>query len=211
MSFSANSAQRSNEKSSPTSVEKAIDGTSSSAPFERGGDGAGVGDVVAEVRAEVDAGDDEIGPVVPHQLEDGQVDAIGRRAVDDVFVLAELQHPQRTVQRERMRRRALLAIGRDDDDLDAVDAPAGVRQLAEPFAVDAVVVGDEDAGHGARMVAHWLCGAMVHSGADRCSMTHGPATEECPSECQPSVRQSRDVSKRSRSAAAPARTASSSI
>ena len=36
--------------------------------FERGGDGAGVGDVVAEVRSEIDAGDDEGGTVVAQQL-----------------------------------------------------------------------------------------------------------------------------------------------
>src|SRR6266513_1827417 len=52
---------------------------------------------------------------------------------------------QRPVQRERMRGRALLAVGRDDDDL------AGRRQrlgeLAQALGVDAVVVGDEDAGH----------------------------------------------------------------
>ena len=62
-----------------------------------------------------------------------------------------------------MRRRALLAVGRDDRDLDAVDAQAGIRQFAEPFAVDAVVVGDEDADHAPRMVAQlsvWVWDAV---------------------------------------------------
>src|SRR5205823_1318991 len=88
--------------------------------FEGGGDGAGVGDVVAEVWSEIDAGDDEGGAVVAHQLENGEIHAIGRRAVDDVFVVAKLEHPQRTVQRERMRGRTLLAVRRDDGDFDAV-------------------------------------------------------------------------------------------
>src|SRR4051794_32147575 len=121
--------------------------------FERGGDGAGVGDVIAEVRSEVDAGDDEGGTVVTHELEHGQVHAVGGRAVDDVFVFAELEHPQRTVQSQRMRRRALLAVRRDDRDLDATDAQTGVRQFSEPFAIDAVVIRDEDADHAPRMVA----------------------------------------------------------
>ena len=53
-----------------------------------------------------------------------------------------------------MRRRALLPVRRDDGDLDTVDAQAGIRQFSEPFAVDAVVVGDEDADHAPGMVAH---------------------------------------------------------
>ena len=44
-----------------------------------------------------------------------------------------------------MRGRALLAVGRHDDDL--AERREGLGQLANSFAVDAVVVGDEDAGH----------------------------------------------------------------
>src|ERR1043165_163902 len=113
--------------------------------FERGGDRAGVGDVVAEVRAEVDAGDDEVGAVLLHQLQDRQVHAVRRRAVDDPLVLFELQEAQRTVERERVRGRALLAVGRDDDDVAGRLQRRG--ELAQAFAVDAVVVGEEDAGH----------------------------------------------------------------
>ena len=49
--------------------------------FERARHRARIGDVVAEIPSLVDAGDDEIGQAVEH-LRDGDVDAVGRRAVD---------------------------------------------------------------------------------------------------------------------------------
>ena len=44
--------------------------------LERRGDGAGVGDVVAEVRAVVDARDDEVGAEVGDQPESGKPHAV---------------------------------------------------------------------------------------------------------------------------------------
>ena len=113
--------------------------------LERGGDRARVRHVIAEVRAEIDAGDDEIGPGILHQLEDGQVHAVGRRTVDDPLVGLDLQQPERPVQRQRVRSGALLAVGRDDDDI--AHLAAGRRQLAQTFAVNPVVVGDQNARH----------------------------------------------------------------
>ena len=117
-------------------------------PFERGGDRAGVRDVVAEVGAEVDAGDDDVGALVVEKLEHAEVHAVGGRAVDDPLVGFELQQAQWAVERQRVRGRALLAIRRDDDHL--AERRECLGQFADAFAVDAVVVGDEDADHWAR-------------------------------------------------------------
>ena len=76
---------------------------------------------------------------------DGEVDAVGRRAVDDPLVVFELEESQRTVERQRVRSGALLAVGRDDDDF--ADGAKRVRELADAFAVDAVVIRDEDSRH----------------------------------------------------------------
>ena len=52
--------------------------------LQRGGDGARVGDVVAEVGAVVDAGDDHVGLEVLDQAERGEPHAVHRRAVAGV-------------------------------------------------------------------------------------------------------------------------------
>ena len=66
--------------------------------FERAGDGPGIGHVVADVQSLVDAGDDDVRRAV-EDLVDGDVDAVGWRAVDGVNPRANLLEPQRPAQR----------------------------------------------------------------------------------------------------------------
>ena len=81
--------------------------------FERAGDGPRIGDVVAEVPSLVDAGDDEIGQAV-EDVRDGDVDAVGRRAVDGEDAIVDRLEPQRPPQRQRVADRARLGRRRDD-------------------------------------------------------------------------------------------------
>ena len=104
-----------------------------------------VGDVVAEVGAVVDAGDDQVGGPVLEQVEHPEVDAVGGGAVDAVAVLPQLLEAERTVEGERVAAGALLAVGGDHHHL-----PHRRQRLGEkpdPLGEDAVVVGDQDPGH----------------------------------------------------------------
>ena len=108
-----------------------------------GADGAGVGDVVAEVRALVDAGHHQRRPLPRRMPLMRQVDAVGRRAVDRVAV-------------GRRPRRCAAAGAGVSAWLTALCSRSGattttraerlqrVGQRAEPVGVDAVVVGDQD-------------------------------------------------------------------
>ncbi len=57
-------------------------GVAKVATLDRGGDRAGVEDIVSEVGTGIDAGDDQIG-LAPQESRQSQVDAVGRRSVDD--------------------------------------------------------------------------------------------------------------------------------
>ena len=88
-------------------------------------DRAGVGDVVAQVRAVVDAGDDQVGLEAVDQPERRQPHAVDRRPVarvaDRAVVERHLGHPQRAPERDRARRRRLVGVGRDHRELDVVE------------------------------------------------------------------------------------------
>ena len=64
------------------------------------------------------------------------------RPVHDPGPLVLLPHAQRTVHRERVRRRALLAVGGHDVRLEP-GGPRGALEHREAVTVDAVVVRDE--------------------------------------------------------------------
>src|SRR4051794_23283197 len=85
--------------------------------LERGRHGARVGDVVAQVRAVVDAGDDQLGRP-SHEAERGQSHAVDRRAVgreaDRAVVELDLLDYERTPRRYRARRGALVRVRRDN-------------------------------------------------------------------------------------------------
>ncbi|MEZ4436924.1 MAG: hypothetical protein R3F65_31390 [bacterium] len=114
-------------------------------PEERGlhraSDGARVGDVVGEVGAAVDAADDEVGRA-RQQVVHGEVDAVGRAAVDCPAQRAAGQRAERAAEADHARDARLFAVGRDDGDL--TDRGERLGERADALCVEAVVVGDQD-------------------------------------------------------------------
>ena len=85
--------------------ETAIAGDAEDDALQRGGDGARVGDVVAEVGAVVDAGDDQVGGEAVDQPQRGEAHAVDGRAVgrvaDGAVAEVDLLHPQRAARGDR--------------------------------------------------------------------------------------------------------------
>ena len=127
---------------------------------------ARVGDVVAEVRAVVDAGRDEVEPVA-EVAEERDAHRIGRRAVDRVGERAVAEGPladaQRAHQRLLVADRTLVRVRRDDRDV--ADRVERVLEREQPARLDPVVVGDEDARPAAPVVER--LGAPCAAPADR--------------------------------------------
>ena len=110
--------------------------------FHRGGDGARIDHVVAEVRGVVDAGNDDVGLLLQHPG-DGDVDAVGRRAVDAPGVFVVANHADRHVQGQRIAGAGAVAVGRDHQHLVAGLAQASGED-ADAGGVDAIIVADQD-------------------------------------------------------------------
>ena len=155
---SSKSNARPRRKSSSRAVdccETAIPGRLEQQRLERRRDGAGVGDVVAEVEPVVDAGDDELRLEVldqPELREPHAVDgrAVGREAVRAVVEVDPLD-PQRPARRDRARGRGAVAVRRDDGQLDPRHVEQRAPQRLEALGLDPVVVRQEDP-HRPRMV-----------------------------------------------------------
>jgi hypothetical protein len=116
------------------------------------GDGAGVGDVVAEVGAVVDPRDDEVGLKAVDQAEGREAHAVHRRPIgrvaDAAVAEGHLLHPQRAPGGDRARRRRAVGVGRDDRQLDVGDLEQRTPQRLQPVGLDPVVVGQQHAQHG---------------------------------------------------------------
>ena len=112
------------------------------------GDRAGIVDVLAEVGAGVDAGDDQ-GRSLLEQQRERHHHAVGRGAVDAEAALALALVAQRAAQRNAPTGGALLH--QRGDCADPSDRRQGAFQRADPWRVDPVIVGDQDerigAGH----------------------------------------------------------------
>ena len=104
-------------------------------------DGPRVKHVLAHVGAVVDPGEHEI-RLLRHEGIEREQHAVGRRPVHLVGAVAAACRPQRPVQRQRMRGRALLAIGSDDGHLPQL--ARGRRQETEAARQDSVIVADQD-------------------------------------------------------------------
>ena len=93
-------------------------------PLQGRGDGPRVGDVVAEVGAVVDPGDDQVGAVAD-QAELGEADAVDRGAVGRVAAVAvvelDLLDAERRAGRDAAGGGAAVGVGGDHVELDAVD------------------------------------------------------------------------------------------
>ena len=83
------------------------------------------------------------------QSGDGEMDAIGRSAVDEQEAVGRAPHGQRAIERQRVRRAAAVALRRDDGDL-GVRRELG-REAFESGREVAVVIGKENA-HGKRRI-----------------------------------------------------------
>jgi hypothetical protein len=116
-------------------------------PLERGRDGAGVGDVVAQVRAVVDAGHDQLGLEVD-QAEGREAHAVDRRAVggEAAGSVAELDllDPERVVRRDAARGGRAVRVGRNHGQLDPGHLEEGAPQRVQADGADPVVVGEQD-------------------------------------------------------------------
>ena len=65
--------------------------------FHRGGNRSGIKYVIAHVGAGVDAGDDHVGVFI-EQTGNGQMDAVGRCAVDEIKTILGHVHAHRSLQ-----------------------------------------------------------------------------------------------------------------
>ena len=85
--------------------------------FERGGHGARIGDVVAQVHTQIDARDDDVGPAI-EQPQRGHAHAVDRSAVGGVgegaVGQAPLPPPQRRVHGDAAGRARPVLVGRHD-------------------------------------------------------------------------------------------------
>ncbi len=103
-----------------------------------GGDGAGIGNVVAHVAADVDPGDYKVRTPV-EQTVNAKVNAIGRRSVDGVMTGGHLGGPQGAVQGQGMTGGAAFPVGSYDHDVAERSQVFGQSRQARRK--DAIVVG----------------------------------------------------------------------
>ncbi len=119
-------------------------GDSEDPRLHRGRDRAGVGDVIAEIAAVIDAGEDELRSTLEAARHSShrQEHAIGRSSVDREARVVELPQAKRATHGQRMARAALLSIRRHDLHLAEV-AHRGV-QREQAFGLDPIVIGQQD-------------------------------------------------------------------
>src|SRR5207302_2489467 len=89
----------------------------------------------------IDPGDDEVRKAL-EDLRDGDVDAVGWRAVDGEHAVADRIETQRMTQRQRVADRARLLHGCDDGDV--AERFERFRQRDDALGSVAVVIGHED-------------------------------------------------------------------
>ena len=129
--------------------ETAIAGMPEHDALERRGDRAGVGDVVAQVRAVVDAGDDQLGLEVLDQAELRR-SARSRPACRRSRSRSSRRRSRSPATHSGRRVVIIRAIaerlpsGRDHEQLDARHRRERAAQRQQPLGVDAVVVGEQN-------------------------------------------------------------------
>ena len=102
---------------------------------------------------------------VVEQAGDGEVHAVGRRAVDEQEAVGRAAHRQRPVERQRIRRAAAVALRRDHGDLGQRRQRRG--EMLDARGEVAVVVGEEDAHRGSgrrRRKAVPAAGSIITAG-----------------------------------------------
>ncbi len=98
--------------------------------------------VIAHVRAQVDSRYHEIGKPI-EKTGDGEMHAIGRRAVDEQESVRRATNGERPIERQRVRSSAPIGFGRDDGDLGARRERGG--EALETRSEIPVVIGKQDA------------------------------------------------------------------
>ena len=106
-------------------------------------DRARIGYVLGQVRAAVDARQDQVGRAILHDLGERHHHRIGRRARHRIALLAMLPHADRPRQRQRMARARLFLRGCHHPDI-VGQCPGDRLQHLEAGRVIAVVVGQQD-------------------------------------------------------------------
>ncbi len=115
--------------------------TPSKRAFHGAGDGARVGDVLGEVGAVIDTGQNQIRRLILQYVAHAHDDAIGGRAAHGVGAIADLAIAQRHLKREGVRGAGLVHLRRDDPHV--VGQRLGdLMQHGEAVRSGAVVVGD---------------------------------------------------------------------
>ena len=115
--------------------------------LQRGGDGAGIGDVVAQVGAVVDPRHDQLRLEAdqpeggePHAIDGGPVGRVTHAAVLEV----DLLHPQRRPGGDAAGAGGAVRVGRDHRQLDVGHRQQRAPHLVQALRGDAVVVGEQD-------------------------------------------------------------------
>ncbi len=116
--------------------------------LERRRDGAGVGDVIADVGAVVDAGDDHLRPPVLHQTEVREPHAVDRGAVgrvaDAAIAEVDLLDPERAARGDRAGHRGAVAVWGDDAKVDPGCGRERAAQGEQALRFDSVVIGQQN-------------------------------------------------------------------
>ena len=123
-------------------------------------DGAGIGDVLGDVLAAVDAGQNEVGLVVGEDALDRHQHAIGRRALHRKMLGRDLAQPQRARQREGMRDAGLVGLRRDDPYIVGEARRDALHEL-QARGVYAVVVGEQNSHEPSRRWIGRRCSAPI--------------------------------------------------
>jgi len=90
----------------------------------------------------VHAGNDPVG-AIRHERAEREQDAVGRRAVDLECPVRSPVRPQRPVQRQRVRRAALFAVGRNNRHL--ADGGADIGEQRDAWRENSVIIRNQDA------------------------------------------------------------------
>ena len=119
-------------------------------------DGSRIGHVFGEVRAAVDAGQDEVGRAVLHDMGQRHHHGVGRRPADRKFPVSMAAQADGAGQRQRVAGARLLFGGSDDPDVIGKLRRDGFEHR-KPGRVDAVIIGEKDAhrGYPMRIVRQW--------------------------------------------------------
>ena len=122
-----------------------------------GADGTGVVDVLAEIRAEIDSGNYQVGRLGQKSMQRDDY-GIGGRTFDGPLAFADVVANNRLAQGQGLRRPALLAMRRHDAQRGKSLEPD--RECFQAWGVNSVVIGQQNVWHGQNVVSK-IAGAAL--------------------------------------------------